>query len=120
MPRQCTTEVVLGGVAVLLLSVGLTGGCPGYLEEQAWFRDGGRVVVSPRPDAHPRWSRGAPVTPRTPATGRACRRLPAPGAVVPVRAVRGGSAAAVKMDGAAQRPSADGGRARTAAPRPTP
>jgi hypothetical protein len=107
----------VGWGGILLISVSLTG-CPGYLEEQAWFPDGGRVTYGPPPSADGPIAQRPPIAPVAGSSG-----TPAP-----VAGTGGGSgsgaggsgggggsvsAAPVKMDGAvraaAGRPTDGGG-----------
>jgi hypothetical protein len=78
----------LGGVAVLA-------GCPGYLEEQAWFPDGGRVLVG-----------GVQAPGPAPADGAA---TPPPAAPPPAAAIPDAAAAPPPPAAALDPPKADAG-----------
>ncbi len=101
----------VGWGGILLISVSLTG-CPGYLEEQAWFPDGGRVTYGPPPSAD------GPIAQRPPMAVAGSSGTPAPVAGTGGGSGSGaggsgggggsGSAAPVKMDGAVR---AEAGRA---------
>ncbi len=114
MPAMRTNRGGWG--AVLLISVGLTG-CPGYLEEQAWFPDGGRVgYLPPSPTVD-----GPTAAPTPPVAGSGVAPTPVAGSGGSGSGAGGSGgntpAPVVKMDGAVK---AEAGRPRTAVPRPTP